>query len=128
MTWTAHTTMIKHNPTYQYPNMKNAPRPESKKVITNIRILCLIYCIKIMYVKVVEYNYKSLYINIIYVILHTSVSTKVFNINIKNITKAINSNTKVIIPVDLAGLPCDYDEIFSVIEKKESKLNKVKNT
>lgn len=31
---------------------------------------------------------------------------------------AITENTKVIIPVDLAGIPCDYDRIFSIIEKK----------
>jgi len=43
-----------------------------------------------------------------------------FNINTKNILKAINKNTKVIIPVDLAGFPCDYDEIYNVVEKKKS--------
>lgn len=31
---------------------------------------------------------------------------------------AITENTKVIIPVDLAGIPCDYDRIFSIVEKK----------
>lgn len=30
----------------------------------------------------------------------------------------ITENTKVIIPVDLAGIPCDYDRIFSIVEKK----------
>ncbi|MCL2289634.1 MAG: DegT/DnrJ/EryC1/StrS family aminotransferase [Bacteroidetes bacterium] len=34
-----------------------------------------------------------------------------FNINIQNIEKAITEKTKVIIPVDFAGLPCDYDEL-----------------
>lgn len=38
-----------------------------------------------------------------------------FLINTQNIVKAITPNTKVIIPVDIAGLPCDYDEIYSVI-------------
>lgn len=31
---------------------------------------------------------------------------------------AITENTKVIIPVDLAGIPSDYDRIFSIVEKK----------
>ncbi len=31
---------------------------------------------------------------------------------------AITEKTKVIIPVDLAGIPCDYDKIFSIVERK----------
>lgn len=33
---------------------------------------------------------------------------------------AITEKTKVIIPVDLGGVPCDYDRIFSIVEKKKS--------
>lgn len=33
--------------------------------------------------------------------------------------QAITENTKVIIPVDLGGVPCDYDRIFSIVEKKK---------
>ncbi|MGY3783138.1 DegT/DnrJ/EryC1/StrS family aminotransferase [Gemella taiwanensis] len=32
---------------------------------------------------------------------------------------AITENTKAIIPVDLAGIPCDYDKIFEVVESKK---------
>ena len=32
---------------------------------------------------------------------------------------AINENTKAIIPVDLAGIPCDYDKIFEIVERKK---------
>ena len=32
---------------------------------------------------------------------------------------AITENTKAIIPVDLAGIPCDYDRIFEVVESKK---------
>lgn len=32
---------------------------------------------------------------------------------------AINENTKAIIPVDLGGVPCDYDRIFSIAEQKK---------
>ena len=33
---------------------------------------------------------------------------------------AITKKTKVIIPVDLAGKPCKYDEIFEIVERKKS--------
>ena len=33
---------------------------------------------------------------------------------------AINEHTKAIIPVDLAGIPCDYDRIFEIVEKKKN--------
>lgn len=32
---------------------------------------------------------------------------------------AINEKTKVIIPVDLGGIPCDYDRIFEIVERKK---------
>ena len=32
---------------------------------------------------------------------------------------AINEHTKAIIPVDLGGIPCDYDRIFAIVEKKK---------
>lgn len=31
---------------------------------------------------------------------------------------AITGNTKAIIPVDLAGIPCDYDRLYQIVEKK----------
>jgi dTDP-4-amino-4,6-dideoxygalactose transaminase len=40
-----------------------------------------------------------------------------FNINVSNIENAITSNTKVIMPVDFAGFPCDYDEINALVFK-----------
>jgi dTDP-4-amino-4,6-dideoxygalactose transaminase len=33
---------------------------------------------------------------------------------------AITEKTKVIIPVDLAGIPCDYDKLYEIVEKKKS--------
>lgn len=33
---------------------------------------------------------------------------------------AINERTKAIIPVDLAGIPCDYERIFSIVERKRA--------
>ena len=33
---------------------------------------------------------------------------------------AITSKTKVIIPVDIAGIMCDYDKIFEIVEKKQA--------
>lgn len=34
--------------------------------------------------------------------------------------EAITERTKVIIPVDLGGVPCNYDKIFEIVEKKKS--------
>lgn len=34
--------------------------------------------------------------------------------------EAITERTKVIIPVDLGGVPCDYDRIFGIVEKKKA--------
>lgn len=33
---------------------------------------------------------------------------------------AITENTKVVIPVDLGGVPCDYDRIFEIVERKKN--------
>lgn len=43
-----------------------------------------------------------------------------FNISIDKIREAITSKTKVIIPVDLGGFPCDYDSIMAMV--KESSI------
>lgn len=32
---------------------------------------------------------------------------------------AITENTKAIIPIDLGGIPCDYDRLFEIVEKKK---------
>ena len=33
--------------------------------------------------------------------------------------KAINEHTKAIIPVDLGGIPCDYNQIFAIVKNKK---------
>ncbi len=33
---------------------------------------------------------------------------------------AITEKTKAIIPIDLAGIPCDYEKIFGIVERKKS--------
>lgn len=38
-----------------------------------------------------------------------------FNINIDSIKRLINPSTKAIIPVDIAGWPCDYDKIYELV-------------
>ena len=35
------------------------------------------------------------------------------------VENAINEYTKAIIPVDLAGIPCNYDRLFDIVEKKK---------
>ncbi len=34
--------------------------------------------------------------------------------------RAITERTKAIIPVDIAGIPCDYDRIFDIVNRKKS--------
>ena len=33
---------------------------------------------------------------------------------------AINERTKAIIPVDIAGIPCDYDKLYEIVERKKN--------
>lgn len=40
--------------------------------------------------------------------------------DLKALEDAITEKTKVIIPVDLAGKPCKYDEIFEIVERKKA--------
>jgi len=42
-----------------------------------------------------------------------------FNISIKGMRKAITKNTKVIMPVDFGGWPCDYDEINALVNEPQ---------
>lgn len=44
-----------------------------------------------------------------------------FTIDIDSIEKAITSKTKVIVPVDFAGLPADYDMINSLVNREDIK-------
>lgn len=43
-----------------------------------------------------------------------------YEMDYEKAAKAINENTKAIIPVDIAGVPCDYEKIFEVVESKKS--------
>lgn len=43
-----------------------------------------------------------------------------FNISVSNIEKAITAKTKVIMPVDFGGFPCDYDAINALVKKHAS--------
>lgn len=42
-----------------------------------------------------------------------------FEMDYDALEAAITEKTKVIIPVDLGGVPCDYDRIFEIVEKKK---------
>ncbi len=45
-----------------------------------------------------------------------------FNISISHIEKAITSKTKVIMPVDFGGYPCDYDLINALVLKNKNEF------
>jgi dTDP-4-amino-4,6-dideoxygalactose transaminase len=42
-----------------------------------------------------------------------------FLVSLQAVEQAITSNTKVIIPVDVAGFPCDYDGILSLVSRPD---------
>ena len=42
-----------------------------------------------------------------------------FNISVEAIRQAITRRTKAIIPVDIAGFPCDYDAIMSLVTEED---------
>ena len=39
--------------------------------------------------------------------------------NYKALENAITDRTKAIIPIDLGGVPCDYDKIFDIVNRKK---------
>ena len=43
-----------------------------------------------------------------------------FEMDYDQLENAITEKTKVIIPVDLGGVPCNYDRIFEITEKKKA--------
>ena len=45
------------------------------------------------------------------------VNAEDFNINCKAVENAITERTKVIIPVDIAGMPADYDKLYDIINQ-----------
>ena len=54
-----------------------------------------------------------------------------FEMDYEQLAQAITSRTKVIIPVDLAGVICDYDRIFSIANDKKQLFqpsNKLQNS
>jgi dTDP-4-amino-4,6-dideoxygalactose transaminase len=52
-------------------------------------------------------------------IVMVDVNMNDFNLNLEEVKKAITPKTKVIIPVDIAGLPVDTNELISYLERDE---------
>lgn len=51
-----------------------------------------------------------------------------FQMDYNKMEEAINKHTKAVIPVDLGGIPCDYDRIFDAIENKKELFTPTGNT
>ena len=43
-----------------------------------------------------------------------------YEMDYEKLEEAVTEKTKAVIPVDLAGVPCDYEKIYRVIERKKS--------
>ena len=61
------------------------------------------------------------------VVIHTGakpvmvdISSEDFNISLEKIKAAITPRTKVIMPVDISGYPCDYNAIYAIVEAAKS--------
>lgn len=54
------------------------------------------------------------------VLVDCSMETDSIQMNYDMLEAAITEKTKAVIPVDLAGIPCDYDRIYQIIERKKS--------
>lgn len=61
------------------------------------------------------------------VVIHTGakpvmvdISSDDFNISLEKIKAAITPRTKVIMPVDISGYPCDYNAIYAIVEAAKS--------
>lgn len=52
-------------------------------------------------------------------IVFVDVQKDSLEMNYEKMAEAITEKTKAIIPVDLAGIPCDYDKIFAIVENKK---------
>lgn len=61
------------------------------------------------------------------VVLHCGARPVMVDVNddllmdMENVRHAITPNTKAIIPVDIVGLPCDYDQLFDIVNDTEVK-------
>lgn len=61
------------------------------------------------------------------IVCHVGATLKMIDVQKDNLQmdydaleSAITEKTKVIIPVDLGGVPCDYDRIFEIVERKKN--------
>lgn len=50
-----------------------------------------------------------------------------FTMDYEKLEHAITEKTKVIIPVDLFGIPCDYERIYEIIERKKALFHPSEN-
>lgn len=53
-------------------------------------------------------------------IVFVDIQENSLEMNYESVEAAINERTKAIIPVDLAGIPCDYERLFAIVESKRA--------
>lgn len=46
-----------------------------------------------------------------------------FHMNYEALADAVSEKTKAVIPVDIAGVMCDYDKIFQIVNEKKSRFH-----
>lgn len=50
-----------------------------------------------------------------------------YQMDYEKLQEVITEKTKAIIPVDIAGVMCDYDEIFRIVDEKKNLFNPINN-
>ena len=101
----------------------------NKSVCLNSQTACAEMALRILGIKegdeviVPSYTYTAS----ASVVCHVGATLKLVDVQKDNLEmdydaleSAITEKTKAIIPVDLGGVPCDYDRIFKIVEEKKS--------
>ena len=52
-------------------------------------------------------------------IILVDIKPDTFEMDYDKVEKEINKNTKAIIPIDIAGIICDYDKLYEIVNKKK---------
>lgn len=52
-------------------------------------------------------------------VIFVDINAQDFNLSLEQVAQKITSKTKVIMPVDLGGLPCDYQALYELIDQKK---------
>ena len=71
------------------------------------------------YFRLYVYRYASVTCHVGAKVVMVDTAPDSFEMDYDKLADAITEKTKVVLPVDLAGVVCDYDKIFAAVESKK---------